>query len=161
MKNSISAKSDTLQVYSFSGVGSVSDKLRIKPKKNDKGVGNYPLLFLVKTHQKSKLESAYTNKSNVEVSGTKHTKTTPNGRVIHGKWIDKPVTDFIQNCNNTRGTGPRRPDVPFTRPPSKQKKVYIIESDNEPETPPPERSSPRTPDQMDDTAAKKRQSDRG
>ena len=37
-KNSVSAKPDTLQVYSFSGAGGVSDQLPMKPKKNNKGV---------------------------------------------------------------------------------------------------------------------------
>ena len=78
-KNSILAKPDTLQVYSFSVVGGVSDQLPMKLKKNDKGVSNYPLFFLEK-HQKSKFESAFTDKPNKAVFGTKHTVTTPNGR---------------------------------------------------------------------------------
>ena len=48
-KNSISAKPDTLQAYSFSGVGGVSDQLPMKTRKNDKGVSNQPFLFLEKT----------------------------------------------------------------------------------------------------------------
>ena len=151
---SISPKLDTLQVYSFSGVGGLSDKLPIKTKKNDEGVSNYPFLFL-KKHQKSKFESAYTDKPNIAISGTNHTVTTQNGRVIHRKWISKLITDFDQDCNNNRGTGPRGPDGRFTRSPSKQKKVYIIESDNEPETPPPETSSPTALDQSDNATVKK------
>ena len=56
-ENSISAKPDTLQVYSFSGAGGVSDQLPMKPKKNDKGVSNYPFLFLRKNikNQNSKV----------------------------------------------------------------------------------------------------------
>ena len=115
----------------------------MKPKKNDKGVSNYPFLFLEK-HQKSKLESAYTEIPNVAVSGTKHTMTTTNGRVEHKKVINKPRNDVNQDCNNNRGIGPRGPDGRFTRSPSKLKKAYIVESDNEPETPPPERSNSRT-----------------
>ena len=46
--NSLSAKPDTLQVYSFSGVGGVSDQLPMKTRKNDKGVSNQPFLFLEK-----------------------------------------------------------------------------------------------------------------
>ena len=49
-KNSIPAKPDSLQVYSFSGVGGVSDQLPMKPKNND-GVSNYPFLFLEKTSE--------------------------------------------------------------------------------------------------------------
>ena len=48
-ENSISAKPDTPQVYSFSGAGGVSYQLPMKSKKNDKGVSNYPILFLEKT----------------------------------------------------------------------------------------------------------------
>ena len=40
-KNSVSAKPDTLQVYSFNGAGGVSDQLPMKTKKNAKGVSNY------------------------------------------------------------------------------------------------------------------------
>ena len=47
-KRSVSAKPDTLQVYSFSGAGGVSDQLPLKPKKGEKGVGNYPFSFLEK-----------------------------------------------------------------------------------------------------------------
>ena len=47
-KDSILAKPDTLQVYSFSGVGGVSDQLPMKTRKNDKGVSNQPFLFLEK-----------------------------------------------------------------------------------------------------------------
>ena len=117
-ENFISAKPDTLQVYSFSGAGGVSDQLPMKPKKNDKGVSNYPFLFLEKKHQKSKFESAYMDKPNIAVSGTKHTVTTPNGRIIHKKCISKPLNNFNQDCNNNRGTGPRGPDGRFTKSPS-------------------------------------------
>ena len=37
-KRSVSAKPDTLQIYSFSGAGGVSDQLPLKPKKNTKEV---------------------------------------------------------------------------------------------------------------------------
>ena len=70
-KDSILAKPDTLQVYSFSGVGGVSDQLPMKTRKNDKGVSNQPFLFLKKKHQKSKFESAYSNKPNIAYFGNK------------------------------------------------------------------------------------------
>ena len=41
----ISAKPDTLQVYSFNGAGGVSDQLPMKQKKGAKRVSNYPFLF--------------------------------------------------------------------------------------------------------------------
>ena len=43
-KLSVSAKPDTLQVYSFSGAGGVSDQLPMKPKKNSKGI-SCPFFF--------------------------------------------------------------------------------------------------------------------
>ena len=90
-KHSVSAKPDTLQVYSFSGAGGVSDELPMKPKKSAKGVSNYPFLFLEKKHQRNKFESAYSDKPQLAISGTSHTVTTPNGRVIHRKLISKPI----------------------------------------------------------------------
>ena len=54
-KNSISAKPDTLQVYSFSEVGGVSDQLPMKTRKSDKGVSNHPFLFLEKKTSQNKV----------------------------------------------------------------------------------------------------------
>ena len=154
-ENFISAKPDTLQVYSFSGAGGVSDQLPMKPKKNDKGVSNYPCLFLEKKHQKSKFESAYMDKPNIAVSGTKHTVTTPNGRIIHKKCISEPLNNLNQVCNNNRVTGPRGSDGRFTKSPSKARRTYILESDNESEPTPPENNYQTTPDQTDNTTVKK------
>ena len=154
-ENSISAKPDTLQVYAFSGAGGVSGQLPIKLKKNDKGVSNYPFLFLERKHQKSKFESAYMDKPNIAVSGTKHTVTTPNGRIKHEKCISKPLNNFNEDCNNNRGTGPKGPDGRFTKSPSKARKTYILESDNESEPTPPENNYQTTPDQTDNTTVKK------
>ena len=44
-KNSILAKPDTLQVYSFNGAGGASDQLTMKQKQGTKGVSNYPFVF--------------------------------------------------------------------------------------------------------------------
>ena len=160
-ENSISAKPDTSQVYSFSGVGGVSDQLPMKTKKNDKGVSNYPFFILEKKYQKSKFESAYTDKPNTAISETNHTVTTPNGRILHKKNISKPINDINQDCSNNRGTGPRGPDGRFTRSSSKTKRKYVIESDNEPETSPPATSSPTTLDQSDNATLKKSTFGRG
>ena len=48
-KRSVSAKPDTLQVYSFSGAGGVSDQLPMKPKKGAKGVSNSLFIFRKET----------------------------------------------------------------------------------------------------------------
>ena len=81
-KRSVSAKPDTLQVYSFSGAGGVSDQLPMKSKKGAKGVSYYPFSFLEKKRQRNKFESAYSDKPQLAISGTSHTVTTPNRRVI-------------------------------------------------------------------------------
>ena len=112
-KHSVSAKPDTLQVYSFSGAGGVSDQLPMKPKKNAKGVSSY-LVISRKKHQRNKLESAYSDKPQLAILGTKHTVSTPNGRIIHRKMISKPFSDFAQEQNN-RGIGPHGPDGRFIR----------------------------------------------
>ena len=109
-KRSVSAKPDTLQVYSFSGAGGVSDQLPMKPEKGAKGVNNYPFSFLEKKHQRNKFESAYSDKPHLAISGTSHTVTTPNGRVIHRKLISKPIETFKQESNNRGTEGPDHAD---------------------------------------------------
>ena len=113
---SVSAKPDTLQVYSFSGPGGVSDQLPMKPKKSTKGVSNYPFLFLEKKHQRNRFESAYSDKSQLTILGTNHTATTPNGRVIHRKLISKPIETFNQETKQQRNrtTRIRRPVYQIT-----------------------------------------------
>ena len=110
-KRLVSAKPDTLQVYCFSGAGGVSDQLPMKPKKSSKVVSNCPFLFLEKKRQRNNFESAYADKPQLAISGTNHTVTTPNGRVIHRKLISKPIADFNQEHN--RGIGPRGPNGRF------------------------------------------------
>ena len=101
------------------------------------------------------------DKPNIAVSGTKHTVTTPNGRVIHKKCISKPLNNFNQDCNNNKGTGPRGPDGRFTKSPSKVRKTYIMESDNESETMPPGNNNQTTPGQTDNATVIKGTFDRG
>ena len=56
----ISAKPDTIQVYSFSGDGGQSDFLPMEPqRKSAKLVSNYPFYFLEKKINKNKFESPY------------------------------------------------------------------------------------------------------
>ena len=81
-KPCISAKPDTLQVYSFNGAGGVSDKLPMKQKKGSKGVSNYPFPFYEKKTVKSKFGSAYSDKIQTAVSGTDYTVTTEDNRVL-------------------------------------------------------------------------------
>ena len=59
--------------------------------------------------------------------------------------ISKPISEFSQEQNN-RGSGPRGPDGRFSRSPSKQNRVTVIESDSEYETPSMDTESPKTPE---------------
>ena len=96
---SVLAKPDFLQVFSFNGAGGVSDQLPLKPNKS---VSNYSFLFLA-----MKFESAYFDKPQIAISGTKHTLTTPNGNIIHRKTpMSTPITDCVHE-NSNRGNGPR------------------------------------------------------
>ena len=59
-----------------------------------------------KKHQRNKFESAFSDKPRIEITGTNHTVTTPNGRVLHGKHVSKPIADFNQeHINKRNGTG--------------------------------------------------------
>ena len=98
----------------------MSDQLPMKPKKNTKGVSSYPTISR-KKHQRSKFESAYSDKPQLAISGTKHRVTTPNGRILCRKMISKPISDFIQEQNNKR----IGPDGRFIRSQSKQIRAMV------------------------------------
>ena len=132
----------------------------MKPKKSAKGVSNYPFLFLEKKRQRNKLESAYSNKTQIAISGTSHTVTTPNGRVLHRKLVSIPIADFILEFNN-RGISPRGPDFRFIRSPFKQKRAMVIESEDDSEAPLMNIVSLKTPEIPDKTATKKSTFGRG
>ena len=106
----ISARPHTLQVYTFSGEGGVSDYLPMKQKrKGAKTVSKYPIQFFERKKQKGKFESQYSEHLQTAVTGTKHTVTTSDNQIIHCKIISKPNNTFDQEPTN-RGTGPRGPD---------------------------------------------------
>ena len=159
-KRSVSAKPDTLQVYFFSGAGGVSDQLPMKPKKGARGVSNYPFSFLEKKHQRNKFESAYSDKLQLAISGTRNTVATPNGRVIHRKLISKPIETFEQESNN-RGTGPRGSDGRFVRSPSRQRRTMVIDSEDGSEAPLMEWANQKTPESPNTTVTKKGSLGRG
>ena len=115
----------------------------MKTTKNAKGVSNYPFFFLEKKHKRNNFENAYSDKPQLAVSGTKHTITTPNGRILHRKMISKPIYNSNQEQNN-RGIGPRGPDGRFITSPSKHRRTTVIESDSESETPLMDTTSPKT-----------------
>ena len=151
--HSVLAKPDTLQVYSFNGAGGVSDQLPMKPKKNAKGVGNYPFLFLEKKHQSNKFESVYSDKPQLAVSGTKHTVITPNGRILHRKMISKPIPEFSQEQNN-RGLGHADQTADLSDHHPNKKRAMVIESDSESETPLLDTESRKTPEPLANTTIK-------
>ena len=95
-KNSISAKPDNLQVYSFNAAGGLSDQLPMKQKKGTKGVSNYPLTFFEKILVKPKFDSGHSDELQITMSVTKHTFTTSKNRVSHKKHISTPISEFVQ-----------------------------------------------------------------
>ena len=149
-------------MYSFNGAGGVSNQLPMKLKKNTKGLSNYPFLFLAKKHQRPKLESAYTAKPQLALSGTKHTVTTPNRKTIHRKNISEPI-DFKQEHTATEGTDLRGQDGRFTKSPLKQRRTAIIDSESEPEAEAPlmETESPKAPEPSDHATLKRSTFGRG
>ena len=117
----ISARPDTLQVYTFSGEGVSYDHLPMKQKrKGAKTVSKYPFQFFERKNQKGKFESPYSEHLQTAVTGTKHTVTTSDNKIIHRKLISKPINTFEQEPTN-RGTGPRGPDGRFARKQDKSK----------------------------------------
>ena len=79
-------------------------------------------------------------KTQLAISGTNHTVTTADNKIIHRKNISKPVSE-IQEPNN-RGTGPRGPDGRFTKSP---RTFNIQDPDNESEDTEPESPVAVTP----------------
>ena len=96
-------------MYSFNGAGGASDQLPMKQKKGGKGVSTYPFLFHQQKVIKPKMDSAYSDENQVALSGTYHTVTTADNRILHRKHISKPISEITQEPNNRR-TGPRGPD---------------------------------------------------
>ena len=73
----------------------------------------FPYLFLEKKQNKEKFESAYENKPQTAVAGTKHTITTDKNKIIHRKRISKPLNPKFQNPLSRRGENPRGKDGRF------------------------------------------------
>ena len=144
--NFISARPDTLQVYTFSGEGGSSDHLPMKQKrKGAKTVSKYPFQFFERKNQKGKFESPYSAHLQTAVTGTKHTVTTADNKIIHRKLICKPINTFEQEPTN-RGTGPRGPDGRFARKQDKsehspEKSLSEEDLDTSPEPPTNKRTS--------------------
>ena len=86
----VSARPETLQVYSFNNGDGEYDQLIMKaPRKLKCDVSNkFPYQFLEKKKQnKNKIESNYETKPQTAIAGTKHTITTDTNKTIHRKLI--------------------------------------------------------------------------
>ena len=106
--NCFSAKPDTLQVYSFYGIGGASDQLPLKQKKGSKGVINYPFQLLEIKMNKSKIDSAYSDKLQTAISGTKHTvKITDNKYYIENTSVDQFLKLHMNRTTEGRDCGDR------------------------------------------------------
>ena len=114
----VSARPETLQVYTFNGAtngNGAYDQLVMKaPRKLKEDVSNkFSYLFLEKKQNKGKFESAYENKPQTAVAGTKHTVITNKNKVFHRKRISKPLNPIFQNPLSRRGENPRGKDGRF------------------------------------------------
>ena len=139
--HSVSAKSETLQVYTFSGEGGSSDHLPMKQKrKSTKTVSKYRFQFFERNNTKSKFESPYSDQLQTAVKGTNHTVTTAENKIIHRKLISKPITPFEQETSNRR-TGPRGPDRRFARKEDKSPATHEPSQSQDEQS----NSSPETP----------------
>ena len=111
----VSARPETLQVYTFTNGNGAYDQLVMKaPRKLKEDVSNkFPYLFLEKKQNKGKFENAYENKPQTAVAGTKHTKTTDKNKILHRKRISKPLNPIFQNPLSRRGENPTGKDGRF------------------------------------------------
>ena len=100
------------KVYSFNGAGDVSDQVPMKQRKGTKGVSNHPFIFFEKNLPR--FVGAYSDQPQIAISGTKHTITISENRVLHRKHISKPFSELSQEHNNRR-TVPRGQDGRFIK----------------------------------------------
>ena len=105
----VSARSETLQVYSFTnGNGAYNQLVMKNPRKLKENVNNkFPYLFLEKKHNRDKFQSMYENKPQIAVARTKHTVVTDSNKIIHRKCISKPLNPIFQNLLSRRMENPR------------------------------------------------------
>ena len=84
----------------------------------------YGLVFykhrIIVPKMKPKFDSAYFDKPQIAISGTKHKITTSENGILHRKHISKSIFEFTQEPNNSR-PGLRGPDGRFTKSPKLRK----------------------------------------
>ena len=108
-------------------------------RKGAKPVNKYPFQFFERKKQKRKFESPHSENLQSAVTGTKHTVTILDNKIIHRKLISKPINTFEQEPTN-RGTGPRGPDGRFAKKQTKtnntpRKSQSEEDTDTSPEPP--------------------------
>ena len=82
---------------------------------------------------KQKIDSADSDELQTAISGTKHTVTTADNKILHRKHISKPISEIVQE-QNSRGTGLRGPEGRFIKSP-RITRVAISDSDSEKSNP--------------------------
>ena len=106
----VSARPETLQVYSFNNGDGEYDQLVMKaPRKLKCDVSNkFSYQFLKKKKQnKNKFESNYETNPQTAIAGTKHTITTDTNNIIHRKLFSNPLPNSFQNPLLRRGENRR------------------------------------------------------
>ena len=95
----VSARPETLQVYSFTnGNGSYHQLVMKTPRKLKEDVSNnFPDLFLERNQNRDNFEIMYENKPQVAVAGTKHNIITDTNKRLHRKRASKPLNQIFQN----------------------------------------------------------------
>ena len=112
----VSARPETLQVYSFTNGNGTYDQLVMKTarKLKEDVTNKFPYLFLERKQKRDKFESMYENKPQLAVAGTKHTIKPNTDKIIHRKRASKPLNQILQNPLSRRGENPRGKDGMFT-----------------------------------------------
>ena len=112
----VSAKPETLQVYSFTNGNGAYDQLVMNaPRKVKQDVSNkFPYLFLERKQSRDKFESMFENKPQMAVAGTNYTIITDTNKIIQRKRTSKPLNPMFQNPLSRRGENPMGKDGRFT-----------------------------------------------
>ena len=148
----VSARPETLQVYSFTNGNETYDQLEMKtPRKLKEDVINkFPYFFLERKQNRDK--SMYENKPQIAVAGTKHTIITDTNKILHKKRASKPLNQRFQNPLSRPGEIPRGKDGRFATTEQQEEKINTAEHSQRCSTPVLEESvlnntlTPRTPE---------------
>ena len=133
----ISARPETLQVYSFTnGIGTYDQLVMKTPRKLKEDVSNkFPYFFLERKQNRDKFESMYKNEPQMAVAGTKHTIITDTNKIIHRKRSSKPLSQIYQNPLSRRRENPRGKDGRFTTIEQQEENINTAEHSERCSTP--------------------------